>query len=161
MHIATTSEKVIISHISEMWGRGEGKGGRSTGLIVHWSWVLFRGIEGVSDTGVWSLDRSRQYFSSKISIANLYFFLFHFIFFFKMWCDYYSDINSGKWKCGFVGTPTDVAWCCGYTPAFNTPWWPIQARFAPLPSSSTPDITTKSTRSLYSTPLPFFEKWAL
>ena len=159
MHIATISEKVIISHISEMWGRGEGKGGRSTGLIVHWSWVLFRGIEGVSDTGVWSLDRSRQYFSSKISIAkSLYFLLFHFIFFSR--CEMWS-INIGKWKCGFVGTPTVVAWCCGYTPAFNTPWWPIQARFAPLPSSSTPDITTKSTRSLYSTPLPFFEKWAL
>ena len=44
--------------------------------------VSFRDIEGVFDTDVWSLDRSRQYFSSKISIAkSLYFLLFHFIFF--------------------------------------------------------------------------------
>lgn len=85
--------------------------------------VSFRGIEGVFDTDVWSLDRSRQYFSSKISIAkSLYFLLFHFIFFSR--CEMWY-INSGKWKCGFVGTPTVVAWCCGYTPAFNTPWWPI------------------------------------
>ena len=44
--------------------------------------VSFRDIVGVFDTGVWSLDHSREYFSSKISIAkSLYFLLFHFIFF--------------------------------------------------------------------------------
>lgn len=32
--------------------------------------VSIWGIEGVLDTGVWTLDRSRQYFSSKISIAK-------------------------------------------------------------------------------------------
>lgn len=64
--------------------------------------VSIRGIEGVLDTGVWTLDRSRQYFSSKISIAKSLFFLFHFFFFSR--CEMWY-INSGKWKCVSWGHP--------------------------------------------------------